>query len=82
MCVHWYFTKYFSELSYHFFSKSSGRSLDKLCVSFVKNESESNRIIVSNYVIHMVKNEALAWLLLVPLHFYTYLCKHVQNILR
>ena len=34
-----------------FFSKSSGRSLDKLCVSFVKNESESNRIIVSNYVI-------------------------------
>ena len=34
MCVNWYFTKYFLELSYHFFSKSKGRILDEWHVSF------------------------------------------------
>ena len=32
MYVHWYFTKHFSELSYHFLSQS--RILDELSVSF------------------------------------------------
>ena len=33
-CVHWYFTKKFLELSFHFFSKSKGRILDELRFSF------------------------------------------------
>ena len=34
-CVHWSFTKHFSELSFHFFSsKSKGRILDELRISF------------------------------------------------
>ena len=32
-CVHWYFTKHFLGLSYHFFSKSKGCILGELCVS-------------------------------------------------
>ena len=34
MCAHWYITKHFSELSCLFFSKSKGRILDELCISF------------------------------------------------
>ena len=34
MCVHWYFAEHFSELSCPFFSKSKGRILDELRVSF------------------------------------------------
>ena len=34
MCVHWYFTKLFSESSYHFFSNPKGHNLDELRVSF------------------------------------------------
>ena len=34
MRAHWYFAEHFSELSYCFFSKSKGRFLDELCVSF------------------------------------------------
>ena len=34
MCVHWYFAEYFLELSCPFFSKSKGRILDELRVSF------------------------------------------------
>ena len=30
MCPHWYFTKHFLELSFHFFSKSKGRILHEL----------------------------------------------------
>ena len=36
MCVHWYFAEHFSELSYRFFSKTKGRILDELRVSFKK----------------------------------------------
>ena len=38
MCVHWYFAEHFPELSYRFFSKSKGRILDKLRVSFELSE--------------------------------------------
>ena len=34
MCVHWYLAEHFSKLSYRFFSKSKGRILDELRVSF------------------------------------------------
>ena len=34
MRAHWYFAEHFSELSYCFFSKSKGRFLDELRVSF------------------------------------------------
>ena len=69
------FYKTFFGFELSFFSKSNGCILEKLRVSFVKNESESNGIIVSNYVITYEKNEALAWLLLMPLHIYTCLYK-------
>ena len=36
MYVHWYFAEHFSELSCPFFSKSKGRILDELRVSFNK----------------------------------------------
>ena len=44
MCVNWYFAKHFSDLSYHFFSKSKGRIFNELRVSF----KESSQDFVSN----------------------------------
>ena len=41
MCVHWYFAEYFLELSCPFFSKSKGRILDELRVSFNNTVSMS-----------------------------------------
>ena len=34
MCVHWYLKKYFSVLSYHFFSNFKGCILEELHASF------------------------------------------------
>ena len=43
MFVYQHFTKHFSELRYHFFSKSKGRILDELHVSFKQGNSSSRQ---------------------------------------
>ena len=46
MCVHWYFAEHFSELSYRSFSKSNGRILDELRVSFKVLLKQTKMIII------------------------------------
>ena len=53
--VHWYFGKHFSELSYHFFSKSKGRILDGLGIPF--NHIKKWKVYIGTIKRHFLSEE-------------------------
>ena len=55
MCVYWYFAEHFLELSYHFFSKSKGRILDKMRVSFKDQKKSLNQRTKKSLIVKELK---------------------------